>query len=139
MKTQDTHCLKRKCLSMEDNMDMDNDSTRHCPCCRLALRTVMSILKEEHENDLKKLREEKETELVNVVNVKNRISELETSLEEMRVKIGMVMEVRDNKIKNLQRAILNIRTDVKNGKPPREPSPIETKEEYQSHYKFSSN
>ena len=44
---------------------------------------------------------------------------------ELRVEKWMAMELQDNRMENLQRAIASIGTDVKNGKPPRPPTPIE--------------
>ena len=78
--------------------------------------------------------EERKTDLMDLANAKTKITEMVLLIKKMKAKFLMALELRDNKIKNLQRALLNIRTDVKNGKPPRAPTPIKTIEEYQDHY-----
>ena len=66
------------------------------------------------------------------------ILELISKMEEIKAKARMNIESRDNMVKNLQRTILNIRTDVKNGKPPRPLTPVETSKYHLSQYDFMS-
>ena len=100
---------------------------------------MMNTIQEEHKKEIKKLHEDKELEMVKVVNANSKISELESKVEKIRMQSAMAIELRDSKIKNLQRAIANIRMDVKNGKPPRPPMPIETMEEYECYYEESDD
>ena len=136
MEMHETTGLKQRHLLMQNNMEEQTSSLRGCLCCQQAIKTVMSTLQEEHRKEMKIFHAEKEKDLMRIANAQSKILELNSTIDKIKAKVGMAMEFCDNKIKNLQRAILNIRTDVKNGKEPRPPAPLETLVEYESHYDF---
>ena len=110
----------------------DEDAEIHVPsthCCRCHMETiekVMASIHIEYKKTITALEVRNDSLQKSLRSKKKEVERLNEENKTMSNNCSRDLEIKHNKILTLQRIIKEIRNDIKRGKEPQEPSPIET-------------